>query len=198
MIRGWANHEFASAKCGAKQNSSWLLAEQKTAKKQILRSALVVLWDDIWCRWNWCLSELRGEFMDIKQVELIEKLGGEQGFAFHYSSCSCEDPSSSGHSHHTITIWCIWALNWDMAMFSKVGTELAFIAVSIKFRNVLNHDAHPCCDTQSFLQRAIIQLVGVREKVTKALHSLPSCIGVVGVDKKLGALSVQVVDLIYT
>jgi hypothetical protein len=44
----------------------------------------------------------------------------------------------------------------------------------------------------------ILHLVGVREKVTKALHSLPSCIGVVGVDKKLGALSVQVVDLIYT
>lgn len=44
----------------------------------------------------------------------------------------------------------------------------------------------------------ILHLVGVREKVTKALHSLPSCIGVVGVDKKFGALSVQVVDLIHT
>jgi hypothetical protein len=44
----------------------------------------------------------------------------------------------------------------------------------------------------------ILHLVGVREKVTKALHSLPSCIGVVGVHKKLGALSVQVVDLIHT
>ncbi len=41
--------------------------------------------------------------------------------------------------------------NSSVIRISKVGTELSSVVIVIMFRDVCNHDAHACCDTQPLL-----------------------------------------------
>lgn len=104
-------------------------------------------------RLNRLTQQVGGQVGDPLQVESVKKLEGEnQLLQLHLTVHSGEDAGAAGHRQIRILVGEISSLHRDVTVVSKVEAVNRLVPVSFLLRLVLDQNAYPRCDPQSFLK----------------------------------------------